>query len=148
MDITALEGLFDEVIKIAASKRMASYMQSRTGTRPIRVQTLLDKENNQTQQPDLTIQEPDTQPIDKEAAEEGWQEKTIRPFAVARPYVASAAKGAVPGSIIGTVLGGGKAGKMTLIGAGVGAGLGTLDAALQKWAKDNPRQAKKALKGV
>jgi hypothetical protein len=41
----SLSGFFDELEKIAVSVRMSSFMQTRSGRRPIRAHTLLKREN-------------------------------------------------------------------------------------------------------
>jgi len=43
MPMDRISGFFDELEKIAISTRMSSFMQSRSGRRPIRAETLLAK---------------------------------------------------------------------------------------------------------
>lgn len=65
------------------------------------------------------------------------KEKVLRGIDTARPYLQSAVRGAVPGTLMGSAIGAlkrgqkwGGGGKATLIGMGVGAGLGLADQAL------------------
>jgi hypothetical protein len=159
-----LIGFFDEMQKMAASKGMAGYMQSRRGTRPYRVSTLLQRDQMPTQ-PNLVTQNPEMdQPEPAQNVEEtedgdggavkmaeSAQDKAVDVFVKAKPYLKATAAGAVPGALLGSALGGmgTPAGRHAgRVGAVIGGGLGVANRALSDWAEKHKRTrlAKKILK--
>jgi hypothetical protein len=166
MQITLLAGIFDELEKIGASTQMAGYMQSRRGTRPYRVSTLLSRDSRPNltnpdsvaQNPELD-QPPPAQPASDEEGEpalgktasETMKERALTGFAKARPYVAEGVKGALPAALFGKIMAGeGPKGSHTARVMGVlGAAAGITNRALKDWAERHKRRevAKKILKG-
>jgi hypothetical protein len=168
MQLHILAGMIDELEKIGARMRTAGFMQSRRGTRPYRVDTLLGKdqaspgyvepntsaqtpESEQPAEPSLAQNEGDggDPSIGKtaEILEPGSRtEKALKGFASARPYVAEGVKAGVPAAVLGNIVGGRRLG--TIAGVG-GAGLGVANEALKRWAQKNKGQAvaKKLLEG-
>lgn len=155
MQESVIAGLLDELEKISASTQMAGYMQSRRGTRPYRVSTLLAKDQARphVSEPNLLVQNPENdqaQPAEPDTGEEDAQslgkiagklsesnEKALGAFAKARPYVSSAAQSAVPAALLGGVYGGKRTAKVF---GTVGAGAGVLNQALKNWAEKNKRK--------
>ena len=152
-DVTIL-GFVDELEKISASKGMASYMQTRRGTRPIRVDTLLSKENRDSVAQDTDLEQPDPPTSANEESEGGGdgdggavkmakvftkerKEKAIGAFAKARPYVAGGFTAGVPAALLGGVMGGKKTAKTLGI---IGAAAGVTNEALKDWAEKNKRK--------
>ena len=157
MLVHTLEGVFDELEKIAASKREAGYMQARSGRRPIRAHNLIGRDSTPRSSapnitfPDQVTQDPETEPanqpladseeddaaLGKTAAEDA-KTKALEGFATARPYVAQAVKAGVPAAVLGGIMGGKRTAKV--LGA-IGAGAGVTNEALQQWAEKHKRKA-------
>ena len=99
---------FDELEKIAVSKKNAPFMQSRAGRRPIRAEKLLRRESKTSQSshvpPSVVAEESDTEHeygdgmAEKlgESRKEPLKIKAIRTAVEARPWVSSGVKGAIP----------------------------------------------------
>ena len=152
--------MFDELEKIGARMRSAGYMQSRSGVRPIRVDTLLNR-GVQSQETELaTAQPPETdqpmpaEPAGETAAEEApvgklasadatLSEKTMSGVAKARPYVVSGIKAGIPAAIFGKIMAGeGAKGSHAARIAGIaGAGLGVANEAMKQWAEKHKQKA-------
>lgn len=155
MQESVIVGLFDELEKIAVSTAMAGYMQSRRGTRPYRVSTLLARDRTETDlsTPNLLVQNPENDqptPAEPDTGEEESQsmgkiavrlserkEKALSTFAKARPYVAEGVKAGVPAAVLGNIYGGKRTAKV--FGA-VGLGAGILNRSLKDWAEKNKRK--------
>lgn len=117
-----ISALVDELEKIAASTQAAGYMQLRRGTRPYRVQTLLEKENTEgfdgfTQNPDTELAPPaqleaddgaemDTPKTAKLSKERksSRSDRALLAFSKSRPYVTDAIKAGVPTAVFGKLL--------------------------------------------
>lgn len=169
MQVEILEGLFDELDKVAARKRSAGFMQSRTGTRPYRVSTLVGRDSGDIpQRPGTTtsyqhpLSKPDSVAQDTEneqasppsmdeetekAAEKKQKrrvESALRSFAAARPYAVSAVKAGVPAAVLGGIMGAGKSGvrgaRTAKIMGVLGAGAGMANQAVKDWAEKHPRK--------
>ena len=128
-------------------------MQSRKGTRPYRVGTLLNRERAAVDQstPNLLVQNPENdQPLPAEpdtGDEESMgksaarlserKEKALSAFAKARPYVAEGVAAGVPAAVLGNIYGGKRTAK--IFGA-VGTGAGVLNRSLKDWAEKNKRK--------
>lgn len=163
MRLHILAGMIDELEKIGASMRQAGFMQSRRGTRPIRVETLVGRQSKITE-PDTIAQDPELdQPPPAQFAQEEDEgdpavgktaqafspetaEKAMHGFASARPYAVGALQAGVPAAVLGNIVGGRKLG---IIGGLGGAGLGSVNEYLKQWAQKNKRQAlaRKLLEG-
>lgn len=162
MQESVIAGFLDELEKIGASTQMAGYLQSRRGTRPYRVSTLLNKDTKPNiTEPNLLVQNPENDqpaPAEPDTGEDDAQslgkiagrlserkQKAMEGFAKVRPYVASGVKAGLPAAVLGNIYGGKRTAKV--FGA-VGAGAGVLNEALQNWAEKNKRRrvAKELLK--
>jgi len=157
MRLHILAGMIDELEKIGVSMRNAGYMQSRRGTRPIRVDTLVGRQSKITE-PNTVSQSPELdQPPEPEMAqgEEGgegdpavgktaevdWDNvgtRAMHGFAGARPYVVGGLQAGVPAAVLGNIIGGRRAGA---IAGTVGTGLGATNEYLKQWAAKNRRKA-------
>lgn len=150
MQKAALIGFFDEMQKMAASKGMAGYMQSRRGTRPYRVSTLLQREQPEQATHNPEMDQPDPPENAAESGEGGGgavkmakvlskerKEKAIGAFAKARPYVAGGFTAGVPAALLGGVLGGKKTAKTLGV---LGAAAGVTNEALKDWAEKHKRK--------
>jgi len=153
MQLSILEGFYDELEKIGTSYRMANHLQARRGTRPIRAHNLLSKSSPDITEPEQTAQDPDLeQPesaqlvgeedegasVGKTASSEDTKERVMRGFVKAQPYASSAAKAAVPAALLGGVYGG----KRTAKAFGtVGALAGLASQGLRDWAEKNKRKS-------
>lgn len=163
-----IAGFFDELDKLGARRETANWMQSRSGIRPIRVQTLLDKERpiedsgSDSLRPEVVESAADSTGVAEESmtgGEQGTGEvgkaaaliskerkgQALHGFARARPYVSGAVKAGVPAAVLGSIYGGKRTAK--LLGA-VGAAAGATNEALKGWAEKNKRRsAARALLG-
>jgi hypothetical protein len=163
MRLQILAGMLEELEKIGASRGQAGYMQSRRGTRPYRVDTLLGKQNqpgyvepntvtqnpeqDQPNAPELAHDEGDGDvALGKTAAPSDPKERVMHGFASARPYVASGVTAGVPSALLGNVFGGKRGAR---IGGVLGATAGATNEYLRQWAEKNRRKAvaKKLLEG-
>ena len=155
-----LTGFWDEMLKIAVSTQMAGFMQSRRGTRPYRVDTLLQRDARMNSAaPASSMGSADTAPeseasdtteasdlVDKTAQAPqaaSLSERTMQGFATARPYVTGAFKAAVPAAIATKyVMGEGpRATRAARIAALAGAGLGAANRGLKDWAEKHQSTA-------
>jgi hypothetical protein len=165
MQLHILAGMFDELEKIGVSLGQAGFMQSRRGTRPYRVNTLLNKQNSPGYvDPSSVAQNPELdQPPPAELAQEEdegdtavgktaqvispeTQERAMHAFVGARPYVVGGLQAGVPVAVLGNIVGGRRTGAI----AGAGAtGAGVLNEYLKQWAQKHKRKAvaKKILEG-
>jgi hypothetical protein len=166
MQVEILEGVFDELGKIAARKGQAGFMQSRRGTRPHRVANLLSRDtapNVSTHQHPLSKADSVAQDPEKEqpppaatvdgeesekSAEKKWKERktqALSAFAKARPYAVSGIKAGVPAAVLGGIMGAGKEGargsRAAKIFGALGAGAGMANQAIKDWAEKNKRKA-------
>lgn len=159
-----LPSFIDELEKIAISKRDASFMQTRSGRRPIRAHTLLEKETAFKRPPKEG--EDDNQAADHEiehgygmedklgAQKETFKDKAVHTAVAARPWVSSAVKSAIPAAVAANFLipvTGERATKhKSRVVAGIGAlgaAAGVADRALKQWAQKHPKsQVAKDLK--
>jgi hypothetical protein len=155
--------MIDELEKIGLSMREAGFMQSRRGTRPIRVDTLVNRQSKITE-PDTVAQSPELdQPPPPDASQDedegdpavgktaevdwsGMGTRAMHGFAGARPYAVGAVQAGVPAAVLGNIVGGRRLGIIAGLG---GAGLGATNEALKQWAEKNKRTAlaKKLLEG-
>ncbi len=163
MRLHILSGMIDELEKISVSMREAGFMQSRRGTRPLRVDTLVNRQSKITE-PDTISQSPELdQPPEPEVVgdqDEGdaavgktaqsnisaGAERAMHGFAEARPYVVGGLKAGVPSAVLGNIVGGRRAGA---IAGGVGTAAGVMNEYLKDWAQKHKRKAvaKKLLEG-
>ena len=147
-----LAGFADEMEKICASLMSAGYMQSRRGTRPYRVSTLLGRESSPSlTEPNSLTQNPENdRPVPPQAeggeddgsasigkTAESKKEKALGAFASARPYVAEGVKAGVPAALLGNIYGGTRGAK--IFGA-IGTTGGVVNQALKDWAEKNKRK--------
>ena len=163
MRLHILAGMFDELEKIAVSTGQAGFMQSRRGTRPYRVDTLLGKqpgyvepntvsqnpEQDQPAPPQLSQEEDEGDPAVGKTAEVDWEgmgNKAMHGFVGARPYVVGGLQAGVPAAVLGNIVGGRRLGIMAGLG---GTGAGVVNEHLKAWAAKNKRKAlsKKILEG-
>lgn len=150
-----LQSFFNELEKIALSKKDAPFMQSRSGRRPIRAQKLLEKQMSFGRD-ELGVQAADYEHEhgggmeDKlgEDRTKKYKRKAIRGAVEARPWVSSGVKGAIPAAVAANFLipatseRGMKYKSRIVAGVGaLGAAAGVADRALKRWAKKNPRSA-------
>jgi hypothetical protein len=153
--------MIDELEKIGVSMREAGFMQSRRGTRPYRVDTLVNRQSKLTEpntvaqtpeldqppEPQMAQDEDEGDPsVGKTASTKDVKEKAMRGFVEARPYVSSALGGAVPAALLGGVYGGKRTAK---IFGTLGAAGGLVNQGLKDWARSHKRKAvaKKILEG-
>jgi hypothetical protein len=160
MRLHIFAGMFDELEKIGASMREAGFMQSRRGTRPYRVDTLVNRQSKITEpntvsqspeleqppEPEVARDEDEGDPAVGKTAQAEGAERAIRGFAEARPYVVGGLKAGVPIAVLGNIVGGRRTGA---IAGGVGTGAGVLNEYLKQWAQKHKRKAvaKKLLEG-
>lgn len=157
MQAQVLTAMLDELGKIAASYGSAGYMQSRRGTRSLRVDTLLGQSRSpQTQdqqpgyvEPNTVSQNPEQeQPQSPEMenedmgkeADKNLKTKAMEGFVAARPYVASGVKAAIPAAMLGGIIRSRGSGLAKAMGA-AGAVAGVGNEALERWAEKNKRRA-------
>lgn len=168
MQFPEIAAFFDELEKIGARMQSAGFMQSRRGTRPYRVDTLLGRtaapamESQQEPPPPQDGPEPgEDQHTDPEVAGEGDMgkmavsledervERAIGGFASARPYVAGAIAAGGPAAFITKTLMGEhpKAMRAAQIAGAAGLGVGAANTALKRWAEKHKEKelAKKIL---
>lgn len=149
-----IASFLDELEKIGASKQIAGYMQLRSGTRPYRVSTLLNKSDSSITEPISITQNPGDERPDPAVPDDDFdkaatfnkseiKERSLEGFAKARPYVASAFKAAIPAALVGKFMAGegSRGSKAARIGAITGAGLGIVNKALEDWAQKHKRKA-------
>ena len=150
-----LQSFFNELEKIALSKKDAPFMQSRTGRRPIRAHKLLEKQMSfgRDEMGDRSSDyehEMGGGMEDKLGSDrsEKFKRKAIRGAVEARPWVSSAVKGAIPAAVAANFLipatsqRGMKYKSRIVAGVGaLGAAAGVADRALKDWAKKNPRSS-------
>jgi hypothetical protein len=168
MQVEILEGLFDELDKVAARKRSAGFMQSRTGTRPYRVSTLVGRDSGDIPQrpgtttsyqhplskPDSVAQDTENEQasppsMDEETEKEAGKresrtDRALSAFAKARPYAVGAVKAGVPAAVLGGIMGASKTGvrgahSARVFGA-LGAGAGVANQAIKDWAERHKRK--------
>lgn len=168
-----IAAFLDELEKIGGRMQSAGYMQTRRGTRPYRVDTLLGRSSQPSQpvQPPEPVQDaraPEVdQPLPAEpvtadgaepqeaavgklaAAEPTMTEKAMAGMSQARPYVVGGIKAAIPAAFFAKIMAGeGAKGSHAARVAGLaGAGLGVANEYMKQWAEKNKRQelAKKIL---
>ena len=151
MQSLTIAGFLDELEKISARKGTASWMQTRSGTRPIRVHNLVGRDSlhglssgvesreQSAQAPELERPD-DPEPAEetKEAADLGEAKtKALEGFVAARPYVSSTVQAAVPAAVLGGILGGPRMAKTLGV---IGGGAGVANEALKQWAEKNKRR--------
>ena len=128
----------DELGKMATCRRVAGYLQSRSGSTPIRVSTLLKREREKEQKGGRVEE------LLKKASVGEKKDRALETFATVRPYVSSAVRGAVPGAMLGGILGGAaKSGHSYRLAKGLaalGAGAGLADRGIREWAKEHKRK--------
>jgi hypothetical protein len=154
MQLPEIEAFFDELEKIGARKQSAGFMQSRSGIRPYRVDTLLNRTSESpmsssadTTEPLQDAPEPEAEQhtaevageedMGKTAEEEKTIEKAIGGFASARPYVAGGIAAGGPAAFITKTLMGEhpKATRAAQIAGAAGLGIGAANVALKRWAE-------------
>lgn len=148
-----LPAFFEELEKLAVSKRESPFMQARRNRRPIRAHTLLKKEmafgapvSDADESGGNEYEHGSGMEEKLGARKEPLDRKAIRAAVTARPWVGSAVKGAIPGAVAANFLIPATATKALkyksriVAGAGVlGAGMGVTDRALKRWARKHPR---------
>lgn len=151
-----LPAFFEELEKLAVSKRESPFMQARRNRRPIRAHTLLKKEMAFGAPASAAGDSGESEGNEYEhgggmeekvgARKEPFDKKVIRNAVAARPWISSAVKGAIPGAVAANFLIPATATKALkyksriVAGAGVlGAGMGVTDRALKRWARKHPR---------
>ena len=167
MQRQTLESVFDELEKIGASMRSAGYMQSRRGTRSLRVDTLLNRGAQQDTPTTSSVEQdmqapevdqPEPAQVAQDDAGEGTSvgkvasksksDKALEAFSEVRPYAVSGLKAGIPAAFFMKTMVPSSAGAARTAGL-VGAGLGMGNEYLERWAEKNKRKAvaKKILQG-
>lgn len=151
-----LPSFLDELVKIAVSKRDASFMQTRSGRRPIRAHKLLEKETAFKRPP--KVDDYDAGSGHEYEYGSGMSEKLgesqsdkakqtmMRGAVAARPWVSSAVKGAIPAAVAANFLipttselATKRKGRVVAGIGALGALAGVADRALKDWAQKHPR---------
>ena len=160
-----IAAFLDELEKIGGRMQSAGYMQSRRGTRPYRVDTLLSRsaQSSPDPEPSQDVQAPEMdQPMPAEPAgtdgaepqeaavgklasaqERPLSEKAMEGMSKARPYVVGGIKAGIPSAFFAKALvGEGAKGSHAARIAGItGAGLGVANEYMKRWAEKNKQKA-------